>query len=321
MPDIIAITKIVYILIIIYNSSKQNRNKFRKYQKIRGLLKSLQFIIFVIALDIKIWIIRAILFPILQKNIIMKKLVSIILLSLVISYSYAQHRGRGEVKWLSLAIKGGYGGNVMLNKDVLTDPNIKVNFLSPHFAFGGRFGITYGDNIGINVEPLWSTSNQEYTIKATNSYIKTQKFKSFDLLVSLRYINDYGFYIEAGPQFSTLKSATVENDVAGIYTENMNGDYLNNFTPKFKSVAFGLGFAAINADRLQMFVGLRANYGLGNFIDNSSFYVLKDGVYSPTYAATAKTSPITYKLMMELNYFFGFWGNATCGKGRLMFFQ
>jgi len=251
----------------------------------------------------------------------MKKIILLIVLCVSVNLTYAQRHGRGEVKWLSLAVKGGYGGNLLLNSDVLTDSEIKVNFLSPHYAFGGRFGITYGDNIGINIEPLWSAFNQEYSIKSSPPYIKTQKFKSFDLFVSIRYINDYGFYLEAGPQFSTLKSASVKNNEPGTYTENQSGDYISNFADKFTSIGFGLGYAAINGDRLQMFVGLRANYGLGNFVQNSSFHVLDDGVYKPVNLTSAKTSPITYKLMMELNYFFGFWGDATCGKGRLMFFQ
>jgi hypothetical protein len=251
----------------------------------------------------------------------MKKLISVIIISLIFSSLFAQHDGRGQVKWLSLAIKGGYGGNLLLNKDIQNDANVKVNYLSPHYSFGGRFGITYGDNIGINVEPLWSGFNQEYTIKAASPYIKTQKFKSMDIFVSLRYITDYGLYVEAGPQFSTLKSASVKNNIDGAFTESQLSEYKSNFAKKNTSVAFGVGFAAINGDRLQLFVGLRANYGLGNFVDNSSFYVLNDGVYQPQYNYSAKTSPITYKLMLELNYLFGFWGDATCGKGRLIFFK
>jgi hypothetical protein len=253
----------------------------------------------------------------------MKNLISFIILSLIISSTFAQrHGGNGEIKWLSLSLKGGYGGSVLLNKDVLNDDSVSVNFLSPHYSFGGRFGITYGDNFGINVEPLWSGFQQEYSLKGGGQpYTKTQKFTSFDLLFTLRFITDYGFYLEAGPQFSTLKTAEVENSIDEAFTENQLSDYKTNFAQKNTSLAFGLGFAAINGDRLQLFVGLRANYGFGNFVENGSFYVLNDGVNQPSYASTAKTSPITYKLMLELNYFFGFWGDATCGRGRLIFFK
>ena len=251
----------------------------------------------------------------------MKKIISLILICLLISNAFAQRRRGTEIKWLSLALKGGYGGNVFLNKDVLSDPNVKVNYMSPHYVYGGRFGITYGDNIGVNIEPLWSTFNQEYSIKGVTPYTKTQKFKSFDFLVSLRFISSYGFYLEAGPQFSTLKSAAVTNSISGSFNEYLNGaDYKENFANKFTSVAFGFGYAAINGDRVQLFLGLRANYGLGNFVENS-YFVLGDGFYQQGTYTGAKTSPVSYKLMVELNYFFGFWGDATCGRGRLMFFQ
>jgi hypothetical protein len=253
----------------------------------------------------------------------MKRLVFLLSIVLFAFTAMAQRgHGRGEIKWLSLSLKGGYGGSLFLNSDVLNDDHVSVNYLSPHYTYGSRFGITYGNNIGINIEPMFSHFNQEYSISnGSHSYIKNQKFKSFDLFVSLRYITDFAFYLEAGPQFSTLKSASVNNNISGGFTEDLSGNYIDNFLQKNTSIAFGLGLAAINGDRVQLFLGLRANYGLGNFVDNPAYYVLRDGVYNPNYTPSAKTNPITYKLMVELNYFFGFWGDASCGRGRLMFFQ
>jgi hypothetical protein len=254
----------------------------------------------------------------------MKKIVSLILISLAISSAIAQrHGGNGEVKWLSLAIKGGYGGTLFFNQDVMNDQNVSTNFLSPSYSYGGRFGLTYGDHFGLNVEPLMSGFSQEYSINnGTQPYIKKQKFSSFDLFVSLRYISDYGFYAEIGPQFSTLKTASVENDIEGAFTdENPLNEYKTNFAEKYTNIAAGIGFAAINGDRLQLFVGIRGSYAIGNFEENLDFYVLNDGVYNPGINFTAKTSPFTLKLMLELNYFFAFWGDASCGRGRLMFFQ
>ncbi|NJO88523.1 MAG: hypothetical protein HC831_05820 [Chloroflexia bacterium] len=80
--------------------------------------------------------------------------------------------------------------------------------------------------------------------------------------------------------------------------------------------------AVHNGDRLQVTLGLRGSYALGNLVEESSdYYVLRDGVYIPQGDFTAKTSPFTLKLMVEVNYIFGFWGDASCGRGRLMFFQ
>ena len=254
----------------------------------------------------------------------MKKIVLMLLCILSVACSYAQRghngRGNGEVKWLSLAIKGGYGGSTFFNKDVMADQNVKLNFLSPSYSYGGRFGITYGDHISLNIEPQFSSFSQEYNIgDGVEPYTKTQKFKSLDYLVSLRYVNAYGFYFEAGPQFSTLKSASVKNSKSGTFTEGTQ-PYMQNFADKFTSIAAGLGYALYNGDRFQVNLGLRGSYVLGDFDPN--YYVLNDGVYHPAGTTfTAKTSPFSLKLMAELNYFFGFWGNATCGKGRLMFFQ
>ncbi len=255
----------------------------------------------------------------------MKKILTVLFCMTMITTIFAQRgRGSGEVKWLSLSIKGGFGGSLLYNKDVMSDKNVKLNF-SPAYSFGGRFGITYGDHVGINIEPTISNFGEVYSISDNTNgvvpYVKTQKLKSFDLFVSLRYISDYGFYVEAGPQFSTMKSASVKNDPSNLLftDENSVNDYKTNFADKFTSIAAGMGFAAINGDRVQLFIGLRGAYAFGDL--NPDYHVLNDGVYHPTTTFTAKTSPITLKLMAELNYFFGFWGDATCGKGRMMFFQ
>ncbi len=254
------------------------------------------------------------------------KNVLILFFSLLITTGYAQrHRGNGEIKWLNISAKAGYGGTMLFNSDVSSDGNVTQAFLSPSYEFGGRFAIGYGDFVSLGVEVLSAGFGQTYSINPPNEqgYDKTQKFTSFDILPTLRYTSPYGFYFEAGPKFSTLKTATVENSVDGSFTdENLPQDYMLNFSEKFTSVVAGLGMAVHNGDRLQVNLGLRASYALGNFTEeNPDYYVLNDGVYIPEGSHTANTSPFTLKLMLEVNYIFGFWGNASCGRGRLMFFQ
>ncbi len=84
---------------------------------------------------------------------------------------------------------------------------------------------------------------------------------------------------------------------------------------------FGLGYAAYNGDRLRVNLGLRALYGISNFVDDSDFYVLNDGYYVPKGNFNSDTKPLSVKFTVAVNYIFGFWGNATCGRGRLVFFQ
>ncbi len=242
---------------------------------------------------------------------------------MMVSTTFAQKKlGNREIKWLSLAIKGGYGGTALFNSDVSADNSVTTNFLSPSYSYGGRFGITYGDNFSLNFEPLFSGFSQEYNINdGSAAYAKNLKFTAIDYFVFLRYVGGYGFYFEVGPQFSTLKTATVENSKDGTFTDENDEDFKSNFTEKSTSITAGLGYAILNGDRLQINLGLRGTYTLGDFRADPTYYVLNDGVYRPTPPFEAKTNPLTLKLMLELNYFFAFWGNASCGKGRLMFFQ
>ena len=253
------------------------------------------------------------------------KNVLILFFSLLVTTGFAQrHGGNGEIKWLNFSVKGGYGGTMLFNSDVSSDGNATQDFLSPSFEFGGRFAIGYGDFVSIGVEVLSAGFGQSYSINDPNmqAYDKKQKFTSFDILPTIRYTSPYGFYFEAGPKFSTLKSASVENSLDGAFTdENSTQDYMANFTENFTSVVAGLGMAIHNGDRLQLTIGLRGSYALGDFVENENYYVLNDNVYRPQGSFTAKTSPFTLKLMLEVNYIFGFWGDASCGRGRLMFFQ
>jgi len=251
----------------------------------------------------------------------MKKIVFILIVLLLSTSIYGQRRKKrgSTIKWISIAVKGGYGNSILFNQDVSADDNVNLDFLSPAYNFGSRFGLTFGDNFGVYLEALSSGFNQKYDINTGNgSYIKTQEFKSFDLILELRYTSNYGFYAEAGPVFSSLKSASESNSVDGNYSPRDN--YIDNFANKYNSLMFGLGFAAFRGDRLSVNVGLRGTYAFGDFVENSNFYVLSDGVYSGT-STNEATNPFSLKVMLEVNYFFAFWGDANCGRGRLIFFQ
>jgi len=257
----------------------------------------------------------------------MKKIILILAVLLLSTSIYAQRsKKRGStIKWISLAVKGGYGNSILFNADVSADPNVTINYLSPAYNIGGRFGLTFGDNFGVYLEVLSSSFSQEYEISPVSvvPYVKKQEFKSLDMILELRYTSDYGFYVEAGPVFHTLKSASETNsDESLVFTPNRD-ENLDDFADKYNSLMFGIGFAAFRGDRLNVNVGLRGTYALGDFVvDPGSFYVLDDGANYPPPASTgAATNPFSAKIMLEVNYFFAFWGDASCGRGRMMFFQ
>lgn len=247
----------------------------------------------------------------------------IVLLVFIANTSFAQHRRGSMVKWLSIELKGAYGGSMLLNSDIASDKNVELALFSPAYEFGGRLALTFGDYISIGVELLSSSFNQDYNINVPNKqvYTKTQSFKSTDILLALRYTNLYGFYVELGPKFSTIKKAKVTNSINEAFTDDIEPDYAAHFVDKFTGIMAGFGFAVYNGDRLRVNVGIRTSYALSNIVDDGNFYVLNDGFYHPIGSFSSNTNPLTVQLSLGVNYVFGFWGNATCGRGRLVFFQ
>jgi len=249
----------------------------------------------------------------------MKKFIFILVVLILSINIYAQRSKRrtSTVKWISLTVKGGYGNSILFNSDVSADENVSIDYLSPAYNMGGSLGITFGDNVGVFFEGLSSTFKQNYEINTgTNVYTKTQEFKSMDIAIALRYTSDYGFYVEAGPIFNALKKATETNTT----TVSPRDNYIDNFTNNYTSLMFTMGFAAFRGDRISVNLGLRGTYAFSDLVENSDFYVLNDGVYHGASTAAA-TNPFSAKVMLEVKYFFAFWGDATCGRGRIMFFQ
>ena len=252
----------------------------------------------------------------------MKK-INLLIIALLVSFSFFAQRRSSNVKWLSLELKGGYGSTVLFNSDVSSEPNVSQNFISGAYNYGARFGVTFGDYVGVFVERLSEHYKQLYDVvpgEPLMPYTKTQSFSSADLVFAIRYTNDYGFYVEAGPVFSSLKTAEETNgDDYSIL--NPGNDYIDNFSKNNTALMFGLGFSLFRSERVAVNLGLRTTYAFGDFVENKNFYVLNDlPIYNGS-STGASTNPFSIKLMLGVHYFFGFWGNASCGKGRLMFFQ
>ncbi len=251
------------------------------------------------------------------------KLLTVLLIFLSLNNVLAQRRSSGTVKWLDLEIKGGYGGSMLLNANVIADQNAELAITPSAYEYGARLGLTIGEYIGVGVEFLKGGFSQDYNIKPSglDSYTKTQNFKTNDILVTLKYTSLAGFYLEAGPKFSTLKSVEVENSILGSFADATGKDYQEHFADKFTSIVFGFGFAVYNGDRLRVNLGLRASYALGDIVEDENFSVLNDGYYRPMGDLNSTTHPFSLKFMAGVSYTFGFWGNASCGRGKLVFFQ
>ncbi len=251
----------------------------------------------------------------------MKKSVYL-LLAFVVLFQYADAQRRKQtIKWFSIAAKVGYGNSVLLNIDNIDDKHVDFNYLTPSLSYGGRFTFTIGNNLGFGTDVLFSSFGQNYTIDNNGDiYEKNLEIKSLDVLPFLRYSGDKGAYVEIGGKFSTVKSMTVTNSISNplfLPTDNIS----DNYSSKFTSLVLGFGLAVYKNERLDVNLGTRFAYSFTDFTPGYSYNVVDDGYYIPVKEILSDTNPVSIQFILEVNYYFAFWGDATCGKGRLMLFK
>ena len=256
----------------------------------------------------------------------MKK-IFLILISfvLVANVSTAQRRSQ-TIKWFSLAAKAGIGNSIFLNTDLIKDSNVGLNYFNISQSYGGRFTFSYGENLGFGSDVLFSTYGQEYTINNIDTirninvvYDKKITIKTIDIVPFFRYSGSMGGYVEIGGKFSTITSVSESNSISENF---INSDVIASYyEPKFTSVIFGFGTALYKTERIDINIGARIAYSFTDINPNRNFNVVNDGFYVPDYTITNTTNPFSVQAILEVNYFFAFWGDASCGRGRFMLFQ
>lgn len=251
----------------------------------------------------------------------MKKTVFIIFAIAVIFQNVDAQRRTQTIKWFSIAAKVGYGNSVLLNVNNIEDKSLSFNYLTPSLSYGGRFTFSYGEKIGFGADVLYSSFGQQYTINNNeNIYDKEINIKSLDILPFFRFTGEKGGYAEIGGKFSNVKSIDVTNSVNENFTQNSD-NIDENYAPKFTSLVLGFGLAVYKNERLDINLGTRFAYSFTDFTPGYSYNVVDDGYYLPPKDILTPTNPLSIQFILEVNYYFAFWGDATCGKGRLMLFK
>ena len=229
-------------------------------------------------------------------------------------------RNTQTIKWFSLAAKAGIGNSVFINKDLINDPNVSLNYFTLSQSYGGRFTFSYGENLGFGSDLLFSTYGQEYTINHNDvTYDKKISLKVVDIVPFFRYSGNTGGYFEIGGKFSTVNSVFETNSNTTVL--RTSSELIENYGPKFTSGVIGFGTALFKTERIDINLGARIAYSFTDLIPNRNFNVVNDGFYIPDYTITKSTNPLSVQVIFEVNYFFAFWGDAKCGRGRLMLFQ
>ena len=250
----------------------------------------------------------------------MKKFIFTTVILMFLTLSMFAQRKQTNVTWMSLAAKGGYGSTMLLHVESLQDANIGYQYFSPTFFVGGRFGLTFGNYLGVSAEVLYHSFGQGYNITASSaSYEKQTDFTALEYVFFFRFTSDLGFYAELGPKITKLSSIS-QSTTTSLPDPGIDLFLEPKYIDKWTNLIFGMGMRPIRTDRFEASIGIRASYGFSSIIEDDTYFVLKDGVYSPSYVDT-KTNPITVHGVIELNYIFGYFGTANCGKFKVKLFQ
>ena len=250
----------------------------------------------------------------------MKDLLFILLFIFVSINNVEAQRRTQTIKWFSIEAKAGIGNSMFLNSDIINEKNTEFDYLSLSQSYGGRFTFSYGENIGFGVEVLSSSYGQKYTVTnlADDTNIKKLKLKSLDIFPFFRYTGSTGGYVELGAKISNVKYITEQNSNSLAIVRK---DIATYFEPQFTSLVFGFGVALYKSERIDVNLGARFAYSFKDISPYKTFSVINDSFYAPSYDKAASTNPLSAQAVLGVNYYFAFWGDATCGRGRLMLFQ
>ena len=244
----------------------------------------------------------------------MKKTILLFVIIFISLQSFSQQ----DPTWFSISARGGFGTSMLVNTPSLSDSKIDYEYFSPSYYYGGRFGLMFGDYIGVSAEVSMNSFSQNYMVHGISTDLhRLMKINTFDYALLLNLETPTGFYFEIGPKFSFLNSANLLNTGENI---NSSFDRINKFEPKFTSIVFGIGMKPIMTDVFEMKIGLRGAYSFTNIVSESGYIIPADDkiFYSPLYIDET-TNPAQLMLSVEFTYVFAKIGKASCGKYKFLF--
>lgn len=241
----------------------------------------------------------------------MKKITLIASLLFIFSHSlYSQ-------SWLEIGLKGGYGLDFLINKNVSSDVTHTSKF-SFGYMYGGKLGWNFNEEHAVTFDVLYSgfgKSYEYYMLNPDSSKTFSNKsfsFNSLDFLLMYRHIKNAS-YFEIGPQFSTVKKAVGSDDLSN--TKNV--DISDNLVKTYYSGVIGAGALLAGTENFRVTLGFRVIYA---FDDIVSAYGQNN--YFPSgnkYDTYKKTNPLSAMMVIEFNYDLGFLASTNCKKKKVSF--
>jgi len=264
----------------------------------------------------------------------MKRLVILFITIFFLQGVEAQKRksySKSTINWLSFSPRAGYGAGLLINDAVFNDFHIEGQKRSPSSFVGARLGLTHGDNIGISFIGGKTSFTQNYSafeINNIDEYTKSYIFDAWEYGAMLRITSDLGFIVELGPRFVKLNSLT-SNIGGDILLEPTSVNLMDTTVKKYTTINLAIGQSVMRSERTELNISINLSYGLQDLFNETGFAYIEDEHYNaenPDFfnyyrTETHTTKPLTVMLNLEFNYFFAFWGDASCGKGKFMMFQ
>lgn len=260
----------------------------------------------------------------------MRKIILIILnISFIVSFASAQRQA--NLTWFDISVKGAYGSTFLINRNILNDNNAQMNIMkSNNYSYGLRLGFFVNEFTGISFEGQNMIYTQVFDLKNGGrdqniNYAKTIAFEAQDLALLFRVVLYTGVYAEIGPKMSWMQLVETTNSIDAEFQDVPSDQYKERYT----SVVGGLGIAVLRTpdDRLRLNLGVRLHYSIDNIMKDANWPPLEDGVYNMNYEYASQysdiqtTKPLFVQAVAEINYFFGFYGRARCGRTKFVLFR
>ena len=241
----------------------------------------------------------------------MKK-ITIVGFLIIISHSlYSQ-------SWLEVGLKGGYGLDFMINKNLSNDITHTMKF-SYGYTYGGKLGWNFNEAHAVTLDVLYTGFSQSYEYYKLNPdstksfYKKSFAFNSLDFLLMYRHTKNAS-YFEIGPQFSTIKKANGTDSNPG---SKFVGDVSSNLSKTYYSAVIGAGGLLAGTENFRVILGIRVLYALDDIISqqgqNNNF------PSGNKYGSYQKSNPLSAMMVLEMNYDLGFLAKTNCKKKKTSF--
>ncbi len=233
----------------------------------------------------------------------MKKILLVILVILIVNTVFAQrthHKSNNKSTketptWFFLDLQGGFGVDEYFNTNINNDQNVEISYVNPTYSYAGKFGVNFSFGVGLAFEMGIANYSQSYDIKSLtggSTFTHTSAVSALEKTILLRH-STLGSYIEAGPQFLSIKS----------------GDYYKNFT----NIVLGFGGPLVYKNSFDINLGLRLTYSLSDVMNNN--YPDNAGLkYPAIYSSYTPTSILSAQLTLGFNWHIGYFSQAKCDK-------